>query len=1199
MWAAILAAGSILCSTAMTHAVELRTVQGGVIDLTFHQPTLDRLGVSIADLSNKTSTATNAPMVFPILPDAALTVELDGRVVQPLLEGELVAAGQLQISVDGMSSALHELRFVPTNGLIAGGRLTDALSGSAGGFVLDRMKIGFDPGSEQLTIHAESVSISRAWAEAVGRPELAGQAIARMTIHGDTTWVQSTPSLVPQPQPGNTPAGLRDDGPDMTFCQLYGLAQFGREEDKVGLAVATTSWNVGNEDLMWFSMNDAPELRELHPFIVMNLFRLKDGQFDQIGQSWIKHGFYALGNTQCGGSCSFESGHSAGDWLGQNCTDTYTSGLNAGQNGLGPRYEIDPWDGTWEYDGSHNAQGSHSHNGIDHRIIVSDSDLDPAQNAGAQYFVEGYYVMLDDVNVWNSAAWKPTTVTGSPGGTWNFEMTGSGELPEVGFAFDAWGQNDEGVIYTEVAQELPVIEFVSPDGRCMLAAKATELLDGWWHYDYALYNLDMDRQVGSFKVPLTPGAPIENIGFHASEHQMEPLNAIDGVPIDNEPWTATLDDDGYIIWSTTTNPLRWGSMHSFRFDAQVPPAEEYGEIEMGLFKPGTPNAVYASTVTPVQGPPDCDGDDIPDPCEISCDAVILNGSCQVAGCGTSLDCNANEIPDDCESDCNGNGVPDDCDIAGGTSFDADGNDFPDECRVMRVNAAAPAGGHGASWAGALNSLDAALIKAELYKGKIEEIWIAGGTYVPDSAGLTNPRSASFKLVDNVAVYGGFAGTESLLEERDPVANLTILSGDLTGNDAPGFANMEENAYHVVQAFTSGTNATLSGVTITGGYADVPPINMNGGGVYIDNREPVIDHCTIIGNKAIAGGGVYIRGQIAPTIVNSKIYANQAVNIGGGLTNVLSSPMIANTLFVGNGAPNGGAVFVNGGAPTFLNSVMIANAATQQGGGLRNAGNLTMVNSILWGNSDMGGVDESAQVSLLGGLVDVHHTAIQGLASLAGNDNVGLDPKFITLPSDGGDGWGMGGNDDYGDLSLYADSPCVDAGDSSVVPGWISEDIAGNMRVQGPAVDIGAYERAAEQTPGACCVVGACSDLADEALCVPFVCNVTTNELPDCGGACGTTCYGDVNGDGVVTVSDRGFISANVGNTDPAVLCQFDLDGNGAITVSDRGFVSANIGVCTELPSFQDGSGLVNGEPDTRFGTATFFPGLTCETVTCE
>lgn len=380
------------------------------------------------------------------------------------------------------------------------------------------------------------------------------------------------------------------EGPDMTFCQLSGLSQESgaRLGDIVGLSEATTSWNIGTEDLMWFNIPD-----EEHPFIVMNLYRLKNDQFEQIGQSHIKHGFFALGNNQCGGPpCSYEPGHGVGNWLGTGCTDTYGAGLNALQSGLGPRYEVNPWTGSWFYPGSH-MDGSHSHDPIQHRLQVHDADLDPAQNPGATYYAEGYYVVLDDIDVMNSAAWKPVTVSGVPGGNWSFGMSGPSTSPNTGFAIDAW----TGATKTLIAQEIPVEEFRSPDGRCVLAAKATPLVEKMWHYEYALLNIDMDRQVGSFRIPIAPGTTVRNVGIHSVQHHDEPVNTADpdAVPIDNTPWAWEVTSDA-VTWTTTTNPLRWGTVYSFRFDADAPPDKTNSTL--GLFRPGSPSTLMAQTIGP-------------------------------------------------------------------------------------------------------------------------------------------------------------------------------------------------------------------------------------------------------------------------------------------------------------------------------------------------------------------------------------------------------------------------------------------------------------------------------------------------------------------------------------------------------------------------------------------------------------------------
>jgi len=391
-------------------------------------------------------------------------------------------------------------------------------------------------------------------------------------------------------------------GPDVTFCQLFSLQQFGREGDVVGLSVSTTSWNVGNADLPWF---ESPDSR--HPFIAQNLYRIKNDRFEQIGQSWLKHGYFALAHVQCGGSCTFEPGHGSPQWLGMNCTDTYSSFLNSIQGDLGPREEVNPWSGAWTFAGSHNS-AMHSHDDVEHRLQVHDADLDPAQNAGATYYVEGYYVHYQDVNVMNSAAWKPVSVSGTPGTTWSFSTSAMGVPPDSGFAVGAW----VGAAQTLIAEELPVVEGVSPDGRSILAAKATELGGGMWHYDYALLNIDMDRKISSFTVPIDPMKTPQNIGFHAVESHGESYS--------NDPWTPAVTDDCAIgdrcvAWSTVDNPLRWGTVYNFRFDIASPPeggatasaasgvtaagGQTLGSaVAIGLFEAGGPATLVAVTVGP-------------------------------------------------------------------------------------------------------------------------------------------------------------------------------------------------------------------------------------------------------------------------------------------------------------------------------------------------------------------------------------------------------------------------------------------------------------------------------------------------------------------------------------------------------------------------------------------------------------------------
>ncbi len=392
---------------------------------------------------------------------------------------------------------------------------------------------------------------------------------------------------------------VEPNGADVTLCEVYGITMnmavlptqkdFARVGDVVGLTMGTTSWNVGDRNLIWFAPPD-----ERHPMIAMNVYRKMDGRMEQIGIGWVKHGFNALSNDQCGGFCNPTS---PGIYLGVGCTDTYRPSTNGRQSDLGPRFEIDPWAGTYDHPTSFLQTGiPGGDTPITRRIQVHDDDLDPAMNMGATYYMETLYITPDDVDVMNNAAHKEFSVAGiDSDDQWLFTQSGQTDPILDGFAIESWA----GARRTMLAQELPVNEFTSPDGRCLLSVVVTDNMDGTWRYEYALLNIDMDRQVGRFEVEASPGVTISNIGFHAPLHHDEPTNAPvaeGGVPIDNAPW-ASSREAASVKWETTTNPLRWGTMMNFWFDADAPPAD--ADVDLGLFRTGIVTQVSGVTDGPI------------------------------------------------------------------------------------------------------------------------------------------------------------------------------------------------------------------------------------------------------------------------------------------------------------------------------------------------------------------------------------------------------------------------------------------------------------------------------------------------------------------------------------------------------------------------------------------------------------------------
>ncbi len=140
--------------------------------------------------------------------------------------------------------------------------------------------------------------------------------------------------------------------------------------------------------------------------------------------------------------------------------------------------------------------------------------------------------------------------------------------------------------------------------------KVTNPTTGVWHYEYALYNQNLDRAIQSFSVPVGPGVNISNIDFHAPlQHPGFPHDGTQGdAGYSSTPWNVTQDASS-ITWSTETfaqnqnaNAIRFSMLYNFRFDADQPPNPTNATV--GYFKTGSPTAVVvqAAGMVPLPSP---------------------------------------------------------------------------------------------------------------------------------------------------------------------------------------------------------------------------------------------------------------------------------------------------------------------------------------------------------------------------------------------------------------------------------------------------------------------------------------------------------------------------------------------------------------------------------------------------------------------
>lgn len=341
-------------------------------------------------------------------------------------------------------------------------------------------------------------------------------------------------------------------------------------------------------------------------------------------------------------------------------------------------------------------------------------------------------------------------------------------------------------------------------------------------------------------------------------------------------------------------------------------------------------------------------------------------------------------------------------------------------------------GTGADWANAYTDLQLALSAA----ASGDQIWVADGTYKPTTGA---DRTATFSLKDAVSLYGGFAGTEAALSERNWRANVSLLSGDIGTAGAAG-----DNSYHVVSigdAIATGT--VLDGFYITGGNANnLDSGDDKGGGIYSsrldgDPAALTLVNLILFDNSANEGGGAYIYRETphndshTDEMTDCAFIGNQASNIigagwqpaDGGALWTRSRLVLSNVVVSGNRVGpltdmnnHASAIFATLGTLTLNNVTVSGNhvvaSATESGGVIYS--DLTTVrlnNTIVWGNTRTDGVDTPIVAPY--GPPEVHYSDVQG-GTFAGSDgNIEADPLFVSPVS------AVDGPTPSGDLRLGA------------------------------------------------------------------------------------------------------------------------------------------------------------------------------------
>ncbi len=410
-----------------------------------------------------------------------------------------------------------------------------------------------------------------------------------------------------------------------------------------------------------------------------------------------------------------------------------------------------------------------------------------------------------------------------------------------------------------------------------------------------------------------------------------------------------------------------------------------------------------------------------------------------------------------------------------------------------------AGTHsGSSWANAMGNTE---FTTSLQTADHIEFWVKAGTYKPTTN--TSDRSGTFKIGSGVVLFGGFAGTEMTLDERNPALNVTILSGDIN-NDG----SIDGNSYHVVTGACGLGGARFDGFTVTGGNADGTGTERLGGGMYnyncfllqvnnctfsgnytslsnfacgggmynggsstVSSSYIIVTNCTFSNNKSYSGGGMYSTYSLIGA-VNCTFSDNWADCYGGGVQNVNTADSVfANCTFSGNSNPAGGGVYFGGGMANIQAKITMANCTfsgnrADVGKGMYNNGlpstptAVTMTNCIFWDP-----YNNSREIYNSDSTADFTYCLVRGWDGGTGNINPD-DPGLGPLADNGGP---------TKTHALLPGSPALNSGDPAST---LTTDQRGMVRPQAGGFDMGAFELGTSAISGNAGIAGAVLSYTD-------------------------------------------------------------------------------------------------------------------------
>ena len=566
----------------MTLAASPWSARGGTLTVSFNTDLLRELTISLgADRLANTQELSNIPLV--VTDDAALSFTAPQGIFERFTGGALQSAGRFEWLFKGNTKSFAGFLTRPKAGTLRDLEVLD--SEGVAWFVTDHVHFELLDDKTRLNMRNMDLRLTRRAAEWLGDASLAGLAVGSMEFNAPI--IASGPVVVPQScaapsWPGTLlVAGQPKAGTYQADVLLNSMSSFdykrcagtcdGPGGASDGSAVFAPNATLSNSDtnttadVPWHGKFDGafpPYNNDQHPFLTWNIYRIStEGQIEHIARSGVKHAFLTL-NTNCAVNCG--DNHI----LGRRCGDVYSSGNNDSSSALGPRSEIVPALGIWARCGSiydSNCDGANDNPSLtstDNRLLVPESKISDTTNY--RYYYEGWYVVREDVNIYNTMGSKEFTPAYS-GGLWR---SNNEQAFISGAAIDRWvnpANPGSGNMSTEV---------VLPDGRLKVAVRTKLLGNGNTRYDYAVMNLDYVsaqlETLSSLNVRMLGRAGISGFSVPAAQSIVSNISVTDG-SASIADWTFT--NGSNIVFTTPSQAaeIGWSSLYSFSFEANAAP----------------------------------------------------------------------------------------------------------------------------------------------------------------------------------------------------------------------------------------------------------------------------------------------------------------------------------------------------------------------------------------------------------------------------------------------------------------------------------------------------------------------------------------------------------------------------------------------------------------------------------------------------